>query len=190
MKKLILGIAVFGLMTACNKETKVDESTTAATADSAIIDDSAVADVAAVPFEKIEWSQDETTKMLGKRNNDTLYVTNFFATWCGPCVREIPHFKSKMAEMKDQPVKFTFVSLDERAEWDKALPKFVAEHGLAPNVVMIDGAKLTPEFFPANFKEWDGGAIPFTFMRKGDQTDETLGMMSEEALTEKINSFK
>lgn len=190
MKKLILSVAVFSLMAACKKETKVDELATTSTSDSVKIDDSASTEVAAVPFEKNEWSQDETTKMLGKQNNDTLYVTNFFATWCGPCVKEIPHFKAKMVEMKDQPVKFTFVSLDERAEWDKALPKFVAEHDLAPNVVVIDGSKLTPEFFPANFKEWDGGAIPFTFMRKGDKTDETLGMMSEEALTEKINSFK
>lgn len=190
MKKLILSIAVFSLIGACNKETKVDASATTTTADSAMVDDSAVAEVATVPFEKIEWSPEETSKMLGKQNNDTLYVMNFFATWCGPCVKEIPHFKAKMAEMEGQPVKFTFVSLDERSEWDKALPKFVAEHGLAPNVVVLDGSKLTPEFFPANFKEWDGGAIPFTFMRKGDKTDETLGMMSEEALTEKINSFK
>ncbi|HCN11502.1 MAG TPA: redoxin, partial [Chryseobacterium sp.] len=52
------------------------------------------------------------------------------------------------------------------------------------------GTKLTPEFFPANFKQWDGGSIPFTFMRKGDKTDETVGMMSAEMLNEKLNSFK
>ena len=189
MKKLILSIAVFSLMAACNKETKVDGSESNSKEDSALVTNTATSENAVAPFQKIEWSQDETTKMLGKQNNDTLYVTNFFATWCGPCVREIPHFKAKMAEMKNQPVKFTFVSLDERAEWDKALPTFVAEHGLAPHVVVLDGSKLTPEFFPANFKEWDGGAIPFTFMRKGTKTDETLGMMSEEALTEKIKSF-
>lgn len=186
MKRVILSIAVFSLMAACNKETKVDEKVTS---DSTMVNDGTVAEVNSVPFEKIEWSPEETTKRLGKLNNDTLYVTNFFATWCGPCVKEIPHFKAKMAEMKDQPVKFTFVSLDERAEWDKALPKFVAEHGLAPNVVVLDGAQLTPEFFPANFKEWDGGAIPFTLIRKGDKTDETLGSMSEEMLTQKLNSF-
>lgn len=190
MKKVILSVAVFSLMAACNKETKVDESTTSATEDSVMIDESAETNVAVVPFKKVEWSPEETTKMLGKLNNDTLYVTNFFATWCGPCVKEIPHFKTKMAEMKDQPVKFTFVSLDERSEWDKALPKFVEKFDLSPNVVVLDGSKLTADFFTTTFKQWDGGAIPFTMMRKGDKTDETLGSMSEEMLTEKLNSFK
>ncbi|QDP86442.1 TlpA family protein disulfide reductase [Chryseobacterium sp. SNU WT5] len=190
MKRVILSIAVFSLMAACNKEAKVDETVDTTTSDSVVIDNAPVGEGSIATFQKVEWSPEETSKMLGKQNNDTLYVTNFFATWCGPCVKEIPHFKAKMAEMKGQPVKFTFVSLDERSEWDKALPKFVAEHGLAPHVVVLDGSKLTPEFFPANFKKWDGGAIPFTLMRKGDKTDETLGSMSEEMLTEKLNSFK
>ena len=54
----------------------------------------------------------------------------------------------------------------------------------------LQGEKLTPDFFPKNFKQWDGGSIPFTFMRKGDKTDETVGMMSAEMLSEKLNSFK
>ena len=186
MRKIILSTLVLVALSSCKKESqKTDEN--AVTTDSVSVSQNTEPASSALALKVLTTQQ--ASDFL-KTKNDTLYVTNFFATWCGPCVREIPHFKAKMAEMKDQPVKFTFVSLDERAEWDKALPKFVAEHGLAPNVVMIDGAKLTPEFFPANFKEWDGGAIPFTFMRKGDQTDETLGMMSEEALTEKINSFK
>lgn len=103
---------------------------------------------------------------------------------------EIPHFKEKMEEMKSQPVKFTFVSLDSKKDWDTKVKNFAEEENLSNNIVLLDGAKLTPEFFPKNFKQWDGNAIPFTFMRKGDKTDETLGSMSKEMLTEKLNSFK
>ena len=103
---------------------------------------------------------------------------------------EIPHFKEKMEELKSQPVKFTFVSLDSKNDWDTKVKNFAEEENLSNDVVLLDGTQLNAEFFPANFKQWDGNAIPFTFMRKGDKTDETLGSMSKEMLTEKLNSFK
>ncbi|KIA83309.1 redoxin [Kaistella solincola] len=188
MKKIISSLLLLTIIVSCNKETKVEETTDSSTVDSSAVVVNEVKEVA-LPFNKVEWTPEEASKMLGKQNNDTLYVTNFFATWCGPCVKEIPHFKAKMAEMKDQKVKFTFVSLDERSDWDEVVPKFVEKFQLSPNVVLLDGSKITPDFFPKNFKKWDGGAIPFTLMRKGDKTDETLGSMSEEMLTEKLNSF-
>lgn len=190
MKKLIFGVVLLTALSACNKEAKVEETTDAATKDSVIANESAGSMQAAIPFKRIELSQDETSKLLAKKQNDTLYITNFWATWCPPCIREIPHFREKMEELKSQPVKFTFVSLDPKEDWDTKVKSFAEENGLSENVVLLDGSSLTPAFFPANFKQWDGGSIPFTFMRKGDKTDETVGMMSMEALTEKINSFK
>ena len=105
-------------------------------------------------------------------------------------MREMPHFKEKMQELNAQPVKFTFVGLDAREDWETKVKKFAEENNLSKHIIMVDGEQLSPEFFPANFKEWDGGSIPFTHMRKGDKTDETIGMMSPQMLTDKINSFK
>ncbi|MGZ5209631.1 MAG: TlpA family protein disulfide reductase, partial [Kaistella sp.] len=67
---------------------------------------------------------------------------------------------------------------------------FAEENNLSKHIVLVDGQNLAPEFFSKNFQQWDGGSIPFTFMRKGDKTDETIGMMSKEMLDEKINSFR
>lgn len=105
-------------------------------------------------------------------------------------MREMPHFKDKIKELESQPVKFTFVGLDPREDWETKVKAFAEENNLSKHIVLVDGQKLTPEFFPKNFQQWDGGSIPFTFMRKGDKTDETIGMMSKEMLDEKINSFK
>ncbi len=190
MKKVLLGIMIAATFTACKKENTTVENSEATAADSATVAESNEPMEAAIPFKKVELSTEETAKFLGKQNNDTLYVNNFFATWCGPCMQEIPHFKKKMEEMKGQPVKFTFVDLDQKEDWDTKVKNFAEKEGLSNHIVLIDGSKLTPEFFKANFKEWDGGAIPFTFMRKGDKTDETLGSMSEEMLSQKLNSFK
>lgn len=190
MKKLVLSLMIIAGISSCNKETKTTENTENISEDSVTTIESEELTENIIPFKQIELTPEETSKILAKQNNDTLYVTNFFATWCGPCMREIPHFKEKMQELKSQPVKFTFVGLDEKNDWGTKVKAFAEENNLSENIVLLDGMKLTPEFFPANFKVWDGGSIPFTMMRKGDKTDETVGMMSKEMLNEKINSFK
>lgn len=130
----------------------------------------------------------QVTDFLQKKN-DTLYVTNFFATWCGPCVREIPHFKEKIETLKGQPVKITFISLDTKEVWNSEVPAFVDKQNIRNNTILLDGSQLDENFFKNNFKQWDGGAIPFTYMRKGAETDEYLGMMTPDLLDSKIKSF-
>lgn len=182
MKTIILSAFVLVALSACKKETTNNENNSE-TKDS-------TSQVVQKPAAKSlpEVSSAKSADFLGKKN-DTLYVTNFFATWCGPCVQEIPHFKKKIEEFKGQPVKITFVSLDQRELWNSKVPAFVQEQGIENNTVLLDGQLLDANFFTSNFKEWTGGAIPFTFMRKGDKTDETLGNISEKQLDEKIASL-
>jgi thiol-disulfide isomerase/thioredoxin len=182
MKKIILSTLVLLVVSACKKENqKIEENTTP-------VDSVATTEPAPAASNLKTISPQQTSEFLGKKN-DTLYVTNFFATWCGPCVREIPHFKNKIKELNGKPVKITFVSLDNKDVWNTDVPRFVDEQGIRENTILLDGQLLDVNFFKDNFKEWDGGAIPFTYMRKGNKTDEYLGMMTEELLDSKIKSF-
>ncbi|WBV60843.1 TlpA disulfide reductase family protein [Chryseobacterium camelliae] len=182
MKKIILSTLVLFALASCKKESQKNDEAVAATDSISTSEPSS----AAAPLKML--TLDKVSELLNKKN-DTLYVTNFFATWCGPCVREIPHFKNKIEELKGKPVKITFVSLDQKEVWNTEVPRFVAEHGIQNHTVLVDGQLMDEYFFKNNFKQWTGNAIPFTFMRKGDETDETLGMITEEQLNEKINSF-
>lgn len=188
MKKFFASAAALLVLAACNK--KEDTTITDESATSEVQEDHVITEETASPFRKVEVTPEQATEMLSNKDNDTLYVTNFFATWCGPCVKELPHFREKMQELEGQPVKFTFVSLDDKKEWDQTVKNFTEKHGIGANTVLLDGAALTPQFFPANFKKWDGNSIPFTFIRKGDRTDETVGMMSKEMLSDKISSMQ
>ena len=131
----------------------------------------------------------QVNEHLSQKNNDTLYVTNFFATWCGPCMREIPHFKEKIAELSGKPVKFTFVSLDEKTAWPTDVKNFVEENNLQNNTILLDAAQLPEDFFAANFRTWDGQSIPFTLFSRGTQRDEFVGMLMPEELDAKLKAM-
>ena len=185
MKKLLIYSVLSISFLACKKnDEKVAENQ--AKQDSITAEPKkSVADVA----ELKEFSPEKITTYLQNNHSDTLYVTNFFATWCGPCMQEIPFFHKKMEELSGKPVKFTFVSLDNKTDWATEVSDFADEYNIRRNVALLDGSLLKPEFFKQNFQTWNGEAIPFTLIRKGDKSDETIGSMSEEALNQKISDL-
>ena len=186
MKKILLSTLLAATLFSCKKETERTNENNVSN-DSISTATPKIETVPSTVALKVLNPQ-QTTDFL-QNKNDTLYVTNFFATWCGPCVREIPHFKDKIVELKDQPVKITFISLDTKEVWNSEVPKFVDKQGIRSNTILLDGGQLDEKFFKNNFKKWDGGAIPFTYMRKGDKTDEYLGMMTPDLLDSKIKTF-
>ena len=101
---MIFGVVLLTALSACNKEASKAESTDELSTEVVATEEAETPAAAVVPFKKIEMSPDEMTKFLAKKENDTLYVTNFFATWCPPCIKEIPHFKQQLAELKSLPV--------------------------------------------------------------------------------------
>jgi len=82
-------------------------------------------------------------------------VVNFWATWCGPCVVEIPEFVALQEEWKDRPFQFVGVSLDEEG-WDAVRP-------FAEDFMMQYPQILDPQ---AELGEAFGGvyALPVTFV--------------------------
>lgn len=184
MKRMILPLMATILLVACNKKETADsldsETPTEQTSN-------------AEPAQNLKGLQEVTDAQLTTKlqtKNDTLYVTNFFATWCPPCIKEIPHFREKLESMKDQPVKFTFVDMDNKTDWDTTVNVFVDEQKIREHVILIDMAALNPTFYSNNFKTWTGETIPFTFFRKGDKTHEVNGMVTEQELNKIITSLQ
>ncbi len=183
-KFLIYSVLSISLLACKKNDEKVAE--TEAKEDSIKVEPTkSEADVA----ELTELSPEKITEVLKSNHSDTLYVTNFFATWCGPCMQEIPHFRKKMDELTNQPVKFTFVSLDNKTDWATKVSDFADEYDIRKNVILLDGMLLKQEFFAQNFQSWSGEAIPFTLIRKGNKSDETVGSMTEEMLNQKIKKI-
>ncbi len=94
--------------------------------------------------------------------SDTVYVLNFWATWCAPCLAELPHFEKLHAEYAEEPVRVILVSTDFRRDVDRRLKPFLERHTLKSQVVFLD--ERTPnDWIDLVSPEWSG-AIPATLV--------------------------
>lgn len=66
-------------------------------------------------------------------------VLNFWATWCPPCRREIPHFVSMQKDLGDQGLRFVGVAL-ERSAGPKKVQAFADKMNINYPVGMGDGS--------------------------------------------------
>ncbi len=100
-------------------------------------------------------------------SGDTLLVVNFWATWCAPCVEELPAFLAAADSMRGRPVKFLLVSLDLERDHD-ALPRFLRAHAIALPVVHL--VEPRPDaWIPKIDTAWTG-SIPATLFVRGGRT--------------------
>ena len=104
-----------------------------------------------------------------KHSNDTTYVINFWATWCGPCVKELPYFEQLNAEMTDKPVKTILVSLDFPKDIERKLKPFLAQKQYSSEVILLLDGDYNAWIDRVN-PDW-GGAIPVTYVYR-DKTVE------------------
>ena len=100
-------------------------------------------------------------------NNDTTYIINFWATWCKPCVEELPYFEQINEKYKDKKVKVVLVSLDFKKLINQKLMPFIEKNNLQSSVVLLADPKASTWIDKVS-TEWDG-AIPVTVIYKGDQ---------------------
>ena len=100
-------------------------------------------------------------------NSDTIYVVNFWATWCKPCVAELPDFEKIEQEYKNKPVKVILVSLDFKENLNNKLIPFINKNHYTTEVVLLDEIDGN-NFINKIDKGWSG-AIPATLFRKKEE---------------------
>ena len=103
-------------------------------------------------------------KLLKRIHNksDTVYVVNFWATWCKPCVAELPEFEKLNETYKDKKVKVILVSIDFKEDKTKKLFPFLQKHNYTSEVILLDEVNGN-DFINKVSKEWTG-AIPATLI--------------------------
>ncbi|MFT4546028.1 MAG: thiol-disulfide isomerase/thioredoxin [Bacteroidia bacterium] len=104
-----------------------------------------------------------------EKGADTNFVVNFWATWCGPCVKELPYFENLGANRSKEKFKVLLVTLDFAESLQSKVVPFIKKKDIKSEVLLLDESNPN-KWIPRVSEEWSG-AIPATiFINKQKKT--------------------
>lgn len=104
----------------------------------------------------------KTQDLLKRPHPDSTYVINFWASWCKPCIQELPAFDSLNTMVQGKKIKVLLVSLDFKEDMERKTEAFLKKKNIRTECVLldeIDGNSFINQVDPS----WSG-AIPATLM--------------------------
>ena len=93
-------------------------------------------------------------------NSTSLKVYNFWATWCAPCIRELPQFESLNESFGNVDV--TLVSIDDVDLLEKKVKPFIQKKNIKSSVALLDETDFN-DLITRIDENWSG-AIPATLI--------------------------
>lgn len=117
-----------------------------------------------------EWTRDriqiarsfDEIENIFSTNSDSIYFINFWATWCGPCVREMPYIEALNSEFEDEKFKVILVSLDFEKKIDSRVIPYLNKNKIQSEVILLLDPKEV-EWIDRVDKSWSG-AIPISLV--------------------------
>lgn len=103
-------------------------------------------------------------------NSDTTYVINFWATWCKPCVAELPAFEKINSDYNassasaTKKIKVLLVTMDFKEDLKKRVIPFLKSNNYYTEVILFD--EINGNDFINKISEQWSGAIPATIITK------------------------
>jgi len=116
------------------------------------------------PNKVISLNFEELEERYLQKKNDSIYVINFWATWCKPCIKELPAFEKIASEYSNEKVKVLLVSLDFPEKLDSQVVLFIKKNKIKSEVVLLDDPDAN-SWIPKVSEQWSG-AIPATIIYK------------------------
>ncbi len=121
------------------------------------------------------------------KNDDKIYVVNFWATWCKPCVEELPYFEAITQRYKENNVEVLLVSLDFPNQKESRLIPFVNKKKLLSKVIHFDDEN-EQEWIPKINNNWTG-AIPATIIYNKNRRKFYERSFTEKELESELQTF-
>ncbi len=103
------------------------------------------------------------------KNDDKVRIINFWATWCKPCVRELPYFELINDRYGAKNVEVILVSLDLPSQVENKLIPFLSKQRIRSKVILLDDPNAN-QWIPKVDENWSG-SIPATIIYKGNSSN-------------------
>jgi thiol-disulfide isomerase/thioredoxin len=87
-------------------------------------------------------------------------IINFWATWCIPCVKELPALDSVARSYEKNDIELVLVSLDRKAEYPQKLQEFLKKRNMSGTFFWLNETNAD-YFCPMVDSSWSG-SIPAT----------------------------
>lgn len=97
-----------------------------------------------------------------KNDSDTTYIVNFWATWCAPCVKELPDFDSIAKTYKSEKIKVLLVTMDFKEELKNKVLPFIVAKKIYSEVLLLD--EVNGNYFIPKISDAWSGALPATLI--------------------------
>lgn len=179
MKFKILCVTVFTLMSCKNKSEKVEIAT--------VTVEPVTFNTVAIDTTALEVYDFSGFKKFLNRRDDKIYVINFWATWCAPCVKELPYFEKLNAEYASKNVEVILVSLDFPHLYESKLKPFIINKNLKSKVIALDDVDMD-NWIPKVSESWSG-SIPATIMYRNNNKKFFEQSFSYSELEEEVKQF-
>lgn len=104
------------------------------------------------------------------KGKDTVFVINFWATWCKPCKKELPYFiklQNEYAQKQQEKLKMLLVSVDFKSVMDKRVIPYLKKIKKEDDLFLLD-EKSEQDYIDRIDKNWSG-ALPATLFIKAGQ---------------------
>lgn len=112
--------------------------------------------------QKIEIVKFEHLQQLINHATDTTLVVHFWATWCRPCIEELPSLEKLSQEYSSKKVRFLMVSMDFPKDLQEKVHSFVNKNSIESDVVLLDEPDYNAWIDDID-KDWSG-TIPATLL--------------------------